>query len=573
MSQHDFVLANQSGANFRADLNLALLALVSQNSGSSEPTDTYAYMFWLDTTGNPTLKIRNAADSAWITIGRTDIANFGLLPLTGGTLSAALAYSNTDYTTVPSGTTAQRPGSPAVGMIRYNTTDGVFEVYVATTGWTTIGTLSTVIAKTLMTTKGDLIGASAASTPVRVGVGTDGQVLTADSAEAAGWKWSTASSAPDYSEEISNLTLACSVGSSALTITVKDKAGLTPSGGSPCRIGFRSSTAATGTYSQETITAATSLVISSGSTLGHVATVASYIYVYAINTGSGIVLGASTTLFDDSGLRSSTAEGGAGAADSRDLIYSTAAQTSKAIRLIGRLVSTQTTAGTWAAVPTQIDLLPSFRKSPTRQVFTSTGAGTYNTPAGARLIRVRMIGGGGGGAGGGTTSGSAAGTGGDTTFGSGALTAAGGVGGTRGANGGAGGAATLGIGVGVGLAGGRGGPGAQSSFGTSGMGAGGGGGGVSYFGGAGAGGGQANGTAGVSNSGSGGGGGAQNVGSSNNFSGSGGGAGAYIDATIDAPGGTYSLSVGIAGTAGTGGTSGFDGAAGGTGVIIIDEFY
>jgi len=51
---------------------------------------------------------------------------------------------------------------------------------------------SDVVAKTVFTTKGDLLSASAASTPVRVGVGTDGFVLTADTDEASGLKWALA---------------------------------------------------------------------------------------------------------------------------------------------------------------------------------------------------------------------------------------------------------------------------------------------------------------------------------------------------------------------------------------------
>jgi hypothetical protein len=48
------------------------------------------------------------------------------------------------------------------------------------------------IPKSLLTTKGDLIGRSS-SVPVRVGVGSDGQVLTADAASTAGFKWAAAS--------------------------------------------------------------------------------------------------------------------------------------------------------------------------------------------------------------------------------------------------------------------------------------------------------------------------------------------------------------------------------------------
>ena len=65
MAQHDMVLDDAAGIAFRADLNNALAALVSQNSGATEPTTTYAYMWWADTTSG-WLKQRNAADNAWI---------------------------------------------------------------------------------------------------------------------------------------------------------------------------------------------------------------------------------------------------------------------------------------------------------------------------------------------------------------------------------------------------------------------------------------------------------------------------------------------------------------------------
>lgn len=71
MSQNDMVLANAAGATFRADVNSALQALVSRNSGASSPSTTYAYMPWADTTLS-VLKMRNAGDTAWLIVESLD---------------------------------------------------------------------------------------------------------------------------------------------------------------------------------------------------------------------------------------------------------------------------------------------------------------------------------------------------------------------------------------------------------------------------------------------------------------------------------------------------------------------
>jgi len=80
MSQHDMDIANQSGASFRADLNLALQALAGNSSGTSAPTATFPYQFWADSSAG-VLKMRNAANTAWISLGLLGVANLGhILP-------------------------------------------------------------------------------------------------------------------------------------------------------------------------------------------------------------------------------------------------------------------------------------------------------------------------------------------------------------------------------------------------------------------------------------------------------------------------------------------------------------
>ena len=67
----------------------------------------------------------------------------------------------------------------------------------------------------ILTTKGDIFAATAAATPDRLGVGTNGQVLTAASGQATGLQWATPSS-PAYTYTSYTPTV---TQSSALTLT------------------------------------------------------------------------------------------------------------------------------------------------------------------------------------------------------------------------------------------------------------------------------------------------------------------------------------------------------------------
>ena len=74
MSQHDLDIANQTFPNTRSDLNLALKALGSNQSGSSAPATTYANGLFYNTTSN-LLQIRNEDNDAYITLAELDQSN------------------------------------------------------------------------------------------------------------------------------------------------------------------------------------------------------------------------------------------------------------------------------------------------------------------------------------------------------------------------------------------------------------------------------------------------------------------------------------------------------------------
>ena len=81
MSQHDFNIANQGFPATRADINNALQALGSSNSGATAPSTTYANQLWYDTANN-IIKIRNEDNDAWISLLTLDQTNDNIESLT-----------------------------------------------------------------------------------------------------------------------------------------------------------------------------------------------------------------------------------------------------------------------------------------------------------------------------------------------------------------------------------------------------------------------------------------------------------------------------------------------------------
>ena len=123
-----FVVENGTGLVVRTKLNEIISALSTVSQGSGTPTvGLSAYTPFID--GN-TLKIQNSSNDGQVTLGDVSQTNFGHASLSSeNTFTARATFNVTSSITLPSGTTAQRDGSPAVGMIRHNSQTNTFEGY------------------------------------------------------------------------------------------------------------------------------------------------------------------------------------------------------------------------------------------------------------------------------------------------------------------------------------------------------------------------------------------------------------------------------------------------------------
>jgi hypothetical protein len=105
--------------------------------------------------------------------GRVTAASNG----SGGAVTpAAVSDQNntsTGYFDLPTGTTAQRPGSPVVGMIRYNTTESKYEAFT-TTGWQIIDTVAYPILVEYVVIAGGGGGRAISSGAAAYGMGAGG---------------------------------------------------------------------------------------------------------------------------------------------------------------------------------------------------------------------------------------------------------------------------------------------------------------------------------------------------------------------------------------------------------------
>jgi hypothetical protein len=133
MAQADYIVANGTGAAVRSDLNGQLAAIVSNNSGATEPATMYAYQWWADTTTG-LLKLRNGANSAWVSLFELD----GTFIASDISLGAGTVGAPSLFFTGDSDTGLFSPGADTLALV----TAGTNRLHVTSAGLVGIGTTS-----------------------------------------------------------------------------------------------------------------------------------------------------------------------------------------------------------------------------------------------------------------------------------------------------------------------------------------------------------------------------------------------------------------------------------------------
>jgi len=137
------------------------------------------------TTGQILSKATNAdMDFTWIANDQGDITGItATSPLTGGGTSGAITVGIQSSSTTQSGAVQLTDSTSSTSTTTAATPNSVKSAY---------DLANAAVAKSIVDAKGDLIAATAADTVSRLAVGSNGQVLVADSTAATGLKWASA---------------------------------------------------------------------------------------------------------------------------------------------------------------------------------------------------------------------------------------------------------------------------------------------------------------------------------------------------------------------------------------------
>jgi hypothetical protein len=129
-------------------------------------------------------------DFVWIANDQGDITGItATSPLTGGGTSGAITVGIQSASTSQAGAVQLTDSTSSTSTTTAATPNSVKSAFDLANG---------AVAKSIVDAKGDLIAATAADTVSRLAVGTNGQVLTADSTAATGVAWATPSGGSSF---------------------------------------------------------------------------------------------------------------------------------------------------------------------------------------------------------------------------------------------------------------------------------------------------------------------------------------------------------------------------------------
>lgn len=383
MAQGNTVLPTVSpvtGLTLVGDMNTALLALITANSGASAPTNSTGGapilgQFWLNTTSATAPVLNQYTGSAWVVLGTIDVTNGIWTPVIGGGIATTISSATTTdlgtkasaYLTVSGVTTITGFGTTApTGSIKVVTFSGILQL-------TYDGTKMILPTAANITTAAGDVGWF-----VSLGSGNwkcltyqlaSGAALSAASTGSA----SLVASAQGMNAPL-NLRINATVGSNALTVAIKTAGNADASAGSPILFPFRDATIANGDPVILSLQAALSFTVASTNSLGQAGSSTPFrLWVIAYYNGGTLAVGlfnASTPtniypLVEGNVVTTAASTNGGGSAGTHYANVSTITNTP--FRIIGYLewasgLSSNTT-NIWASGPTTIQLFgPGIKK-------------------------------------------------------------------------------------------------------------------------------------------------------------------------------------------------------------------
>lgn len=352
LAQHDLSITTldaNTGVTFRAQVNAALQALATNQSGAGNPDTMYPYQLKVDTSVSPAqIQIRKSDNSEWVRWGYIDATTGKLIVDWDSSLAANNTFTGDN--TFTGNNTFQRSANAASSV---GGTDNAisatfsppFASYVdkarvsvrapsANTSTAPTIAIDGMAAKTISKNNNEplLVGDIA-------GGGHDLDLIYNSSFD----KFVLLNPRGILPTNMQIFSIGASVASSALTATL-----------APCNLQFRVPTLSSGAIVTRAVGTQISIVVPENATLGTISGVQSALYVLAIDNAGTVELAivnvAGGNDLSETGVINTTAI--SSSSNSADVIYSTTARTNVAYRVVGLVRSTQGTAGTWAAAPT-----------------------------------------------------------------------------------------------------------------------------------------------------------------------------------------------------------------------------